>query len=215
MRWVLQQAERVGGTPLIYAPGKRNIEDDRLFAQFASTYASMTWRTQSSAAWSGGPVLAAWPDAKHLGDVAEMWGTKALCVLAWNDKDIAAWAAATGAENLDPSSESISLPQLDPIVRCALKSLGDRVNHGNALAGAHDEADAKTWFRVLKRAGLPIDPDAMYAYALVDGWPTLGAERLREMATKVANGKSLQGWNEERWMPHVVDGWRSEAAAMD
>lgn len=211
VRWVVNQAKVVGGIPLLYAPGRRNYLDDPLLSAFAKRYASRTWKSGWDANWSAGPVLAAWPDQKHLGEIADSGGVRALCVLAWNDSDVAPWVAATSAINLGPADAALSLPQLDPVVKCALEDLGHRVNHANNLAGSLDQADARTWFRVLKKAGLPIDPDALYAQALADGWPSRGAERLREMATKVAAGKSLKGWSDQRWASDVVARWRAES----
>lgn len=214
VRWVLDQAARQGGTPLLYAPGKQNVQHDELLRAFAQRYTLMTWKTRWGTDWRGGPVLAAWPDEKHLAEIADMTQVTALCVLAWGD-DVAAWAAASGATNLDPQAPTATLPSLDPIVRQALISLGHRVNHSNQLAGALDRADAVTWFRILTRAGLPIDPEALYAHALANGWPGGGAARLKEMATKVAAGKSLQGWNEPRWSDDAVARWRAKAAESD
>ncbi len=211
VRWVVNQAKIVGGMPLLYAPGRRNYADNPLLSAFAKRHASRTWKSGWDAKWSSGPVLAAWPDQKHLGEIADSGGVRALCVLSWNDSDVAPWVAASGATNLEPAAAGLTVPELDPVVKCALEDLGHRVNHANNLAGSHDQADAKTWFRVLKNAGLPIQPDALYAQALADGWPSRGAERLREMAAKVAAGKSLQGWNEQRWRNDAVARWRAEA----
>lgn len=211
VRWVEDQAKVVGGMPLLYAPGRRNYGDNPLLSAFAKRYASRTWKSGWDAKWSSGPVLAAWPDQKHLGEIADSGGVRALCVLAWKDSDVAPWVAASGAINLEPSAEVVTVPELDPVVKCALQDLGHRVNHANCLAGSMDQADAKTWFRVLKQAGLATDPDALYAQALADGWPSRGAERLREMATKVAAGSSLRGWNDQRWANDVVARWRTES----
>lgn len=212
VRWVLDQAAAHGGVPLLYAPGKRNVEQDDLLRAFAARYPLMTWTKRWGTQWSGGPVLAAWPDEQHLAEIADLPRVTALCVLAWGEKDVIAWAAASGAINLDPQAPAATLPSLDPVVQQALISLGHRVNHSNQLAGALDRADAVTWFRVLMRAGFPIDPEALYAHALANGWPGRGAARLKEMATKVAAGKSLQGWNESRWSEDVVAHWRMKAA---
>jgi hypothetical protein len=213
VRWVLEQSQLSGGQPLLYAPGKQNVQHDPLLSQFGSRYALMTWRTRYGTTWSGGPVLAAWPDAKHLGEAADMPKVTALCVLAWLDKDVLGWAAAHGAANLDPTASAAALPLIDPVVREGLRDLGLSVNHSNALAGVHDKADGVAFFRALVDARLPIDPEALYAHALADGWPASGAQRLKEMATKVAAGKRLQGWNDGRWRADVVDHWRRQAGA--
>lgn len=212
VRWVLAQVAAGGGTPLLYAPTKRSVEQDELLRSLAARYPVMTWKTRWSTEWNGGPVLALWPDEKHLAEIADVPRVTALCVVAWGAQDVTPWAAACGATNLDPQAAAAKLPPLDPTVRQALISLGHRVNHANQLAGALDKADAVTWFRVLKQAGYIIDPNALYAHALANGWPGAGAARLKEMAAKVAAGKSLQGWNDHRWAGDAVAKWRAKAA---
>lgn len=87
------------------------------------------------------------------------------------------------------------------------------MNHSNALTGSMDKADAAAFFRLLVDNRLPIEPDALYAHALAEGWPERGAARLREMAVQVANGGRPRGWNQRRWRADVVQDWRQAATS--
>lgn len=212
IRWVLQQAKTSGGMPLLYAPGEQNIRYREPISAFAKRYPVMTPRTRWSTDWRGGPVLAVWTDDKMLGEIGDNSRVTALCAVQWGDRPLA-WVAATGAVNLDPATggATASLPPIDPVVRQGLMQLGHAVNHANALTGSMDKADAVSFFRLLVDNRLPIEPEAMYAHALADGWPERGAARLREMATQVAKGSRPQGWNQQRWRREVVDDWRHAA----
>lgn len=213
IQWVLQQATVGGGTPLLYVPGKRNISYREPISAFAKRYPAMTPRTRWGTEWGGGPVLAAWVDDRMLGEIGDNTRTTALCAIPWGDRPLA-WVVATGAVNLEPSAagSTASLPPIDPVVRQGLKQLGRSVNHANALSGSMDRADAVSFFRLLVDNRLPVQPDALYAYALADGWPERGAARLRDMATQVEKGGRPRGWNQMRWRAQVVDGWRQSAA---
>lgn len=213
VRWVLQASTSAGGEPLLHVPTKANIQHNPRLVALGSKWPVVTHRQTWNISWAGGPVLALWPDQKHLGLIADNPRTKALCVVTSYLPEVEGWAAASGARNLDPArTPDVALPEIDPVVRAALKSLGARVNHSNRLAGSMDRADAVTWFRVLTRAGYRLDPEALHAHALADGWPGPGADRLKEMAVQVAAGKSLRGWNEPRWNPDVVERWRVTAS---
>lgn len=213
-RWVIEQAQQVGGQPLVYSPTKRNVEYDPLLQALVREFPLETWQSQAwRSGWRGGPVLALWPDQKHLGLIAEKHHVTALCVVASSLEEVRGWAVASGAVSLKPATTPEPAPlAIDPVVRVALRDLGRRMNHSNQLHGSMDHADAISWFRTLAKAGYPIDPEALHAYALLDGWPGGGADRLKELATKVAAGKALQGWNTDRWGGKAaIERWREEA----
>lgn len=212
IRWVLRDAQANGGTPLLYAPGKQNISYREPIRAFAERFPVMTPRSRFNTDWRGGPVLAVWADDKVLGEIGDSPRATALCVVQWGHTPLA-WVAATGAVNLDPSAGETTppMPSIDPVVRQGLIQLGHAVNHSNALTGSMDKADAVGFFRLLVDNRLPIQPDALYAHALAEGWPERGAARLREMAVQVAKGGRPQGWNQLRWRAEVVHDWRRAA----
>jgi len=46
---------------------------------------------------------------------------------------------------------------------------------------------------MMRLAGIPIDAEAVRAEALRQGWSTSGADRLRERAAKVTEGRTVRG----------------------
>jgi hypothetical protein len=165
IRWVLIKTKELGGQPLVYAPGKSNIEDVPLLAQFAKTpgVAVRTWR-QRHAPWRGGVVLAAWPTREKLGEIADGRQVRGLVVVPWAEGEVDAWVAAADPERLGP----VSVPpvddtrrgrNLDPVVAEGLKTLTRMVNHANNLAGSLDRRDAVAVLRTLNEANYPLPPD--------------------------------------------------------
>lgn len=148
--WLLTRTKELGGQPLLYFPGKRNIEAEPLLEQLAGRIPSATWRTlHGGVRWTGGVVLAAWPDMKHLAEIADDRRTTGLVVLTWSEKDVAGWAAAAQPEILSPGVTVGTATISDPVVEKGLETLSALVNHGNALAGSLDRRDAITVLQTL------------------------------------------------------------------
>ena len=211
--WVLDILKRQGGQVLVYAPGKQNIERHTLLSAFSQQrgVAVGTWR-RSDFGWSGGPVLAAWPDRAKLGEIADDSRTTALCVVPWSPGEVDGWVEAHHPELLPGAEVSEAEGDtLHPVVAEGLKTLTASVNHGNHLTGALDRRDAVAVLRALREAGYRWSPDRMYSWALMHEWPAPGAERLRALAKDFEDGKrpQLKGGNPLR--PDIVDMWRVEA----
>ncbi|MCB2176458.1 MAG: hypothetical protein KQH57_11665 [Actinomycetales bacterium] len=188
--WVLERTRELGGVPLVYAPGRRNIDQNPRLSAFAKGATSATWKTLHSAPWPGGVVLAAWPDAQHLAEIDEHPRTRGLCVMTWLPKDVEPWAAATGAHQLSPGAPAVHPAQLtDRVVEQGLLTLTALVNHANALSGSLDHRDAVNVLRTLHEGGHVLDPDEIYAWALAYGWLARGAERLRDLAERIHDGQ--------------------------
>ncbi len=217
--WLMSKTKEVGGQPLVYAPGQSNVRDHELLSRFAKTsgVSVATWRGTSS--WSGGPVLAAWPNREKLGEIADDRRTRAraLCVVPWAAGELDAWIAAAQPELLGPALVPAAGPgqDLDSVVVEGLKSLTASVNHSNNLAGALDKRDAISVLRILHRAGYPLPRDAVYAWALAHGWPTRGAERLRELAGKFEDGVRVQLRGHSPWRDDILEQWRAKAKSRE
>jgi hypothetical protein len=93
-----------------------------------------------------------------------------------------------------------------------LTHLTSMVNHANNLAGALDHRDAVAVLRTLHRGGYELPADKVYAWALMNGWPAQGAERLREMAGKADAGRVLQVKGTWPLRTDVLHRWQTEAA---
>lgn len=213
IRWVMRTTADRGGQPLVYAPGKSEIRDAPLLEEYTKRpgVAVGTWR--GIAAWSGGPVLAAWPSREKLGLVADDSRTAALVVVPWVPGELDAWIAAAQPEVLGPATAttSVSLSDLDPVVSEGLKALTAMVNHANNLAGSLDRRDAVAVLRTLKRAGYSLPADIVHAWALIHGWPARGAERLRQLAIDFEAGRRPQMQGRSPLREDILEIWRRAA----
>ncbi|HEY3008733.1 MAG TPA: hypothetical protein VGJ63_11820 [Micromonosporaceae bacterium] len=214
-QWVVAKQREVGGSILLYAPGKQNIDGNNLLAEFCRRAGVQvaTWRT-GAWAWDGGPVLAAWPSRNKLAEIADHHGVRALCVVPWADGEVDAWATAANPELLLGAEEPAVRAVTDPVVVEGLKSLTLMVNHSNHLASALDRRDAVAVLTTLHLGGHRLDADAIYAWSLANGWPGQGAERLREMAEKISSGVRMRtGTRESPLRSDVLNQWREKASA--
>lgn len=212
LRWLLSMVPQVGGKPLIFAPGRANVDRNQLLAEFVrrTGTAVSTWRS-STREWSGGPVLAAWPSREKLGEIADDPRTRALCVIPWVKGEVDGWATAAKPEILGPASSPQPESSLDPVVVEGLKTLTDSVNLGNNLAGSLDHRDAVAVLRTLKDGGYRLPPDPMYSWALANGWHARGAERLRKLAADFEAGKRPRLKGGYPFRPDILDIWRRGA----
>jgi hypothetical protein len=213
VRWLSSLAAEIGGQPLLYVPGRRNVGADPAIERLSKQLPTSTWKTLTSTRWSGGPVLAAWPDRKHLADIDGHTRTTALCVIGWSDDDTAGWLAAYQPTLLASADAPTTAPAIsDPVVVEGMKRLTAMVNHANNLAGPLDKRDAVDVLMRLRDAGHDYDPEALYAWALAHGWNPRGAERLRELASKAAAGTRLRRGMPSALREDIVQVWRDVAA---
>jgi hypothetical protein len=215
LEWVLAKQREVGGDVLVFAPGKQEIDGNTVLAGFCgrADVRVATWRARP-AGWGGGPVLAAWPSRDKLAEIADRGGVRALCVVPWADGEVDAWAAAANPVLLLGAKAFAAGAVSDPVVVEGLKSLTLMVNQSNHLAGALDKRDAVVVLTTLHRGGHRLDADAIYAWALANGWPGQGAERLREMAQKISSGVRMRtGTSDNPVRPEALAHWRENAFA--
>lgn len=127
--------------------------------------------------------------------------------------EVDAWASAADPELLGAEARSVGAV-IDPVVVEGLKSLTAMVNHSNNLAGALDKRNAVAVLTTLHRGGHRLDADSVYAWAMANGWPGRGAERLREMAGKISGGTRMRtGTGDNPLRPDALKYWRTRAAA--
>ena len=217
--WILQRAEEQDGQVLVYSPGRQNAGYDPVLSRLSQTsgVASETWQTLRRTRWRGGPVLAAWPDQKHLAEIAEDRRTSALCVVPWLEKDVDAWVRARSPQQLGGLATAASEKPLvsNPVVVQGLRTLSHSVNHANALAGSMDRRDAIAVLQTLDDGRYPLVAEDIYAWALANGWSASGADRLKELAARISAGHRprLNGPNPFR--RDILDVWKVEAAHED
>jgi hypothetical protein len=152
-------------------------------------------------------------ESRQLAEIADHRGVRALCVVPWSEGEVDAWAAAVQPELLLGAEERPVRAIIDPVVVEGLKSLTLMVNHSNNLAGALDRRDAVAVLTTLHRGGHRLDAEAIYSWALANGWPGRGAERLREMALKIASGVRMRtGTRDNPLRSDALVRWREKAA---
>jgi hypothetical protein len=178
-----------------------------------AVYAS-TLRGFPPADWPGGSVLALWADPKMLGKLDQSRRVTAVCAVPWSRADeVAMWASARGAVDLSrPNARQPEPPTIhDPVVEVAMRGLTTSVNLSSVLLDPRDRAYAIGTFRVLQAGGHGWDPDEIKTWALANGWEMEGAERLREYAIGVQQGRR---YRTDRWSAlraEALDMWRNEA----
>lgn len=79
VEWLRRTTDEVGGQPLVYGPNRSGLRQWPILTDLSGWAVVSTWKSFGS--WSGGAVLAAWPDAEHLAKIADDPRTRALCVL--------------------------------------------------------------------------------------------------------------------------------------
>ena len=214
IRWSLEQAALLGGQILLYVPLRDSEDAHAPLRDFSRRrdVVTATWKSLSGLRWTGGVVVAAWPDADHLGRIDSDPRTRALCVLAWTEADVAGWARARspevlGGELAAPSSNW----ELDPVVVVALRSLGQLVNHGNNLASSSDRDLAIATLTLLAREGFARPSEEIYAFALSNGWPHRGARRLQQLSREISDGKRKRISGRWPLVDNIADLWRQQA----
>jgi hypothetical protein len=211
--WIDEQVRQLGGQILLFVPTKGDLThvDNRITRFAARPEVTISAWKGGIGSWEGGPALAAWPSREKLAEIAEDRRTRALCVISWNSEETAAWEQAVQPQLLSGASHTAAEFNLHPVVVAGLAYLTQSVNHANNLAGALDRRDAVAVLRVLHKGGYSLPCDQVYAWALGNGWPGRGAERLREMAEKIDAGRIMQLKGPWPFRDDILGKWKSEA----
>jgi hypothetical protein len=134
LQWLYNTTEDVGGRPLIYVPNRTSMEEWPIFTKLDGWASVATWKSLVSA---GGAVLAVWPNAEQLARVTDDRGTRALCVVPWNELQVAPWIRAYRPVTL-PSTLKVATgpgPEIisDPV---AVKRAGSADRHSQRAESA-------------------------------------------------------------------------------
>lgn len=211
IRWILEQHESLGGQILLLIPHKGSFQStNTLLTELAKLTFVTVDTLRGGLTWRGGVVLAAWPKREDLATIAENPRVKALCVIPWLEDDTRAWEIAVSPERLGGAPAPVAAA-LDPVVIVGLTQLTGMVNHANNLAGALDHRDAVAVLRLLHKGGYGLPPGAVYEWALANGWPARGVERLREMAEKIDAGRTVQMRGPSPLGPDTLKRWQAQS----
>ncbi|MET7768788.1 hypothetical protein [Nocardia sp. NPDC005366] len=211
--WVSVVIRRIGGTPLLWVPKASTVATCTALREFVDNHrVVVAVAGEPIPEWHRGPVLAVWPRRAELAELADEPRTTALCVAPLRLDDIAAWAALTQPELLGAAIMPPAPPAPDPIVAQALITMTGMLTHPLTLVSPSDYRDATAILDILHRAGHRFSGEAIYTWALANGWPALGAGRLTELASSFDTGNPplLPGGNP--FQPGAIELWRARAA---
>jgi hypothetical protein len=194
VEWLQNTTAEVGGQPLVYAPNRASIREWPILAELDGWAVVTTWKT-STGAWSGGAVLAAWPDAEHLAVLADDGRTRALCVVPWREPEVAAWVRAYRPVTL-PTTLAIATPQpeivSDPVAVEGLKTLTAIINVTSLYASAGGRDRAVEVLLTLHDGGHGVNPEDARGWAMAHGWSARAAGQVADLAKQIAAGKRLR-----------------------
>jgi len=157
-------------------------------------------------------MLALFPSKDFLDELDAIPLVSELLVVPWIPDDIRDWTAARNPAPLGQSQQARSPLHLgDPVVEVAIRNLDSSINRANGLVGGRDREIAVQIFRILRREGLPYNPDEVKAFLISEcGWDAPLAERAKVIATQILEGRNLQE-GQRRFVPNIVELWREEA----
>lgn len=227
----LDRATKPGRVALLVVPTKGNIDgfvSDAVGERAAKALARgetvplpsggraalMTERTGAPAGWSGGPALVTFGGDDLLDKVEELVGVTEVLAVPWLDEEVNAWVRTWSVSRFGEAPPP-ELPLVkNPVVVEALKSLVARINTSTGLAHPLDHASAVELFEILRDGGESFEPAEVRAWLAAEGGlEARHANKIREVAQKVRDGKRIKTAASDRWASDVLEQWRREAAA--
>jgi hypothetical protein len=212
VEWLRNTTDDVGGQPLVYVPNRPSLREWAILANLNGWAVVATWK--SFGAWSGGAVLAAWPDTEHLARIADDDRTRALCVVPWGESEVAAWLRAYRPVTLPPTLKLAEpKPEIisDPVALEGLKDLTAIVNVQSPYSSAGDRDRAVAVLLALHDGGCGVDPEDTRAWAMAHGWSAEAAGQLADFAEQLAAGTRLRT-RRKVLRSDILEVWRQRAA---
>ena len=212
LRWLLQQQ----GQPLIVLARKGNVSNNRLLEQTVKqaripvAAPPRVYETQ----WDGGSILVPWAGERALLDIDEYLADKAqaVCVIGWAQGSHDTWVAAHRARDLRAPDVPLASPEVHPVVEVAMREAGDSMNHSNGLVSDAEKAVVVLTLKELVRGGYTYDVDQLAAWAISEGWYPNEIPRLRDIATRVLEGRSFRLRDPYGPRRGAVKAWEAKAA---
>lgn len=229
MEWVAQKADELGTGAIVLVPVLRQIEDlerslktNRQIARSRGQQFNVsgrrvdvvTHRQAFTYGFTGGPVFVVWGVKKGL-NVAEEMRPPVLLALEWNEGELDEWKATWAPTNIVSGKPAAAEEAPAAIVEAIRDlSLSDR-----DIVHPLDKDQAIDTLKLLLAGGIPIDPATIEAEALRQKWPPSGASRLRDLATKIAEGRRVKGGRSGRISQKAgrdaVAHWQARASDAD
>jgi hypothetical protein len=214
VEWLKDWTTEQGGVPLIISPTRESEGRILHMAPDAGSVTRQTFSTMFRSPWKGGPVLAVWADDKVLGQVDDEYRVAAVCTVLDSLTHAPLWLKARQPAEVG-RSDSVLPPavDLDPIARVALEQLTRHVNLGTGLTHPSDRGYAIEIVQALRAGRRRLSPDDAHAWAAQHGWRRVGANDLRDIVIRVAEGRRFQHRGGTlRPAPELLAMWEREAA---
>lgn len=190
--WCVKHANS-GDTISVWTHQKSNLRNSPLLSSFVQRYSNVEHITGRGGGMpsSPGPVLMAWADMKDIGELTRFSrGIRALCVISWNEENLRPWVTITRPDMLgDDTAWGSKSSDMDPVLVEALNGLTLTVNHNNTIAAGFEKDQVVGVLMALTKAGIPMDPDAVQAWALGHGWAGSNPAKLGEYVRDINAGK--------------------------
>ena len=90
-----------------------------------------------------------------------------------------------------------------------MRELTSRINTGSGLNDPGDKAAAIGILESLRSAGESFEPEALAAWASLNGWTSKGVAQIRNVANDVLLGRKPSG-NPAAWSADIVEKLRDE-----
>lgn len=190
--WCMQQAADAE-TMSVWTSLKSNLQNSAALQAFVHRHRDVEHITGRGDGMpsAAGPVLMAWADMNDIGRLLRhAQRVRALCVIAWNEERIRPWVTAINPTVLgDPAVWNTRSPDVSPLLVEALKSLTGRINHNNTISAGYEKNHVVGTLLSLHDAEIPMNADAIQAWALANGWAGRNPEQLAQYVCEINDGK--------------------------
>lgn len=183
-----------GDTLTVWTSLKSNLRNNPKLERLVNRHSNVEHVTGRGGAYvrGNGPVLMAWAKMDDIGELVRFNShhIRALCVISWNEDWLRPWVAQVRPAILgDGSAWEQAMPELHPVVVEAMKSLTLTINHNNTISAGYEKDDVVSMLLALRQARIPMDGEAMQAWALANGWSGKNPQRLAQYVEDINAGK--------------------------
>jgi hypothetical protein len=178
---LVPQAQDIPG--LSAGVGKTLSSTDREFFRDGLDIQILTARQQPSA--FSGPLLVVWANSDMMAS-AEHLTPPAICATSWERGGLTDWVRVCGATDPRTNEHQPAEPAA-PVLIGAVRGMALDVLH------PMDKRRAVNALKALRLCEREIDPPMIRGQASRGGWSPRAADRLYELAKKMAEGKVVQG----------------------
>lgn len=191
--WCLQHLGE-GETLTIWTHLKSNLRHNEVLEELVDNYSDTAHTTArgQSPVLNTGVVLMAWADVSDIAELLKRGRNRitALCVISWNEHDLAPWVAIQKPEILgDTSNWNEDSYTLNPVVEEELESLTRIINHNNTISGGYEKDRVVSLLLALNELSALPKGRTLKGWVVAHGWTGKNPGRLEKYADDILNGK--------------------------